>query len=280
MSVQRGASGALFDSLVTRFLGLPPEKCTYTTTSVRIPVSNSLGNFKLAADLYQPVLSEDTKPGGTILVRCPYGRGWMYAFNNARCFASRGYQVLFVSCRGTYGSGGTFQLWANEEADGHAVVSWMRQQSWYTGSFATLGSSYLGFTQWALLRNPPDDMVAAIILVAPHNLGQQMWGTGAFPLDWVTWAEVVAHQEETGIIATLRKINMPKRLKPVLKNLSFAPATASHFKGTYPWLQGVLSHPDPTDQFYELSNFEQSSTRQAYQCYLLVAGTTYSHSKQ
>ncbi|KAJ4264565.1 hypothetical protein NW762_005769 [Fusarium torreyae] len=258
MSVQRGIFGGLFDSLITRLLGLPPETCTYTTTSVRIPVADSSGDFELAADLYQPVLPKDTKPAGTILVRSPYGRGLMFAFNNARPFAARGYQVLFVSSRGTFGSGGSFVPWNNEEIDGQAVVAWMRQQPWYTGSFATLGSSYLGFTQWALLRNPPDDMVAAIILVAPHNLGEQIWGTGAFPLDWLTWTDIVAHQEETGFAATLRKINTPKRLKPVLDSSPLEPAIAAHFQATCPWFQDVLNHSDPTDRFYEGSQFEQA----------------------
>ena len=42
----------------------------------------------------------------------------------------------------------------NEIADGADTVEWLRHQPWFTGSFATIGLSYLGFTQWALLDRP------------------------------------------------------------------------------------------------------------------------------
>ncbi len=53
----------------------------------------------------------------------------------------------------------------NEIADGADTVEWLRHQPWFTGSFATIGLSYLGFTQWALLADPPPEMKAAVITV-------------------------------------------------------------------------------------------------------------------
>jgi predicted acyl esterase len=72
-----------------------------------------------------------------------------------------------------------------EAEDGHGIVAWMRQQPWYDGRFATVGGSYLGHTQWALLEEPEPDHVAAVVLVAPHDFARHAWGTGTFKLDFV-----------------------------------------------------------------------------------------------
>jgi uncharacterized protein len=34
------------------------------------------------------------------------------------------------------------------------TVAWLRQQPWFNGNLATMGMSYVAFTQWALLTNP------------------------------------------------------------------------------------------------------------------------------
>jgi predicted acyl esterase len=87
------------------------------------------------------------------------------------------------SVRGTFGSGGT--------------VVWLRRQPWFTGTFATIGLSYLGFTQWALLRDPPPELVAAVITVGPHGFHASSWGAGSFSLhDCLGWSDMVGHQEQ------------------------------------------------------------------------------------
>lgn len=62
--------------------------------------------------------------------------------------------MVLQSVRGTFGSGGVFEPMADEIADGADTVAWLREQPWFTGRFATIGMSYLGFTQWALLQDP------------------------------------------------------------------------------------------------------------------------------
>ena len=68
----------------------------------------------------------------------------------------------------------------HEIDDGADTAAWLRDQPWFTGSFATIGLSYLGFTQWALLTDPPPEMKAAVITVGPHDLSGPRWGTGSF----------------------------------------------------------------------------------------------------
>ncbi|KAL2842065.1 galactose-binding domain-like protein [Aspergillus pseudodeflectus] len=246
MKTKRAFITALVDRLAARQLGFPPETRSYTVQAV----SDEPAQFELAADLYQPVLAKDKKPAGTILIRCPYGRGLVFALLSARPYAARGYQCLLVSCRGTFGSGGKFDPWRHEEEDGRAVVQWMRKQDLYTGSFATLGGSYLGFVQWALLRNPPPDMVAAVIQCAPHDFSQQLWGTGSLALEWICWGENMARQEETGIFQTLKKLNTAERMRPVLDQIPLAQGVKAHFEGRASWLDFVSEHPDTSDPYY------------------------------
>ena len=163
--ISRSWLWSLHDWVTGWYWKLPKEKSTYTVERHHIPLADGV---KTIADLYQPV---GLKPSNTVLMRTPYGIEGLIATRNARIFASRGYQVLMASCRGTSGSEGNFYPFRDEAADGHAVIAWMRDQPWYTGSFATSGLSYLGFTQWAILSNPPPDMRAAIIWSGPHELG-------------------------------------------------------------------------------------------------------------
>ena len=95
------------------------------------------------------------EPGSTLLVRMLYGRGFPWAFLFGSLFAERGYHVVIQSCRGTAGSGGEQYPLCHEHADGQATVAWLRQQDWFTGELATIGASYLGYTQWALAGNAP-----------------------------------------------------------------------------------------------------------------------------
>ena len=69
------------------------------------------------------------------------------------------------------------------------------------GFFGTVGISYLGFTQWAMLTDPPPEMKAAVITVGPHDLSGPRWGTGSFGLtDFLGWSDMIAHQEDPGRI--------------------------------------------------------------------------------
>ena len=134
--IKRGWLGYIADRFYTWQNSLPPMKCCYTIESLQIPVAEDV---KLAANLY---LTDASPPSGTLLVRTPYGIDFVPSLALARYFAARGYHVLLNACRGTSGSDGEREPGTHEVVDGHAVVDWMREQSWYTGSFGTLGGTY------------------------------------------------------------------------------------------------------------------------------------------
>ncbi|ETB34577.1 hydrolase, partial [Mycobacterium avium subsp. paratuberculosis 10-5975] len=174
-----------------RLLGLPPATTDYTVRRVAVPMRDGV---ELVADHYAPATSA---PAGTLLVRAPYGRGFPFALVFGGLYAARGYHVVLQSVRGTFGSGGVFEPMAHEVADGADTVAWLREQPWFTGRFATIGMSYLGFTQWALLQDPPPDMATAVIMVGPHDFNESTWGTGSFAVnDFLGWSDMVSHQED------------------------------------------------------------------------------------
>ncbi|HEX7827052.1 MAG TPA: CocE/NonD family hydrolase, partial [Mycobacterium sp.] len=189
---------------------------------------------------------------GTLLVRCPYGRGFPFGPVFGATYARRGYHVLLQSVRGTFGSGGDFEPMVNEIADAVDTAAWLRDQPWFTGSFATMGLSYLGFTQWALLTDPPPELKAAIITVGPHDFAESTWGTGAFTLDnFLGWSDMMAHQEDARLAVGVRQFRAPRL---VARTHGHAPAGAAgrQLLGSgATWYESWLSHPDGTDPFWE-----------------------------
>ncbi|MET0993527.1 MAG: CocE/NonD family hydrolase, partial [Mycobacterium sp.] len=98
---------------VSRLLRLPPRTTQFEVhRGLRVPMRDGVD---LIADHYVPAI-DDAK--GTLLVRCPYGRGWPISGLLGAVYASRGYHVLVQSVRGTFGSGGDFTPMINEAADG------------------------------------------------------------------------------------------------------------------------------------------------------------------
>ncbi len=132
----------------------------------------------------------------TVLIRTCYSRK-QFASLIARAYAERGLQTVVVNSRGTFGStGGQFYAMHHEHDDGLAVLDWVRAQPWYTGSMSLAGSSYLGYTQWAVAAEAPADVVAMHPHFTSARLAQNFLSTGAVELDTAArWALVTATQE-------------------------------------------------------------------------------------
>jgi putative CocE/NonD family hydrolase len=235
----------LADAAVGRLLKLPPATTDHTVTrDLRIPMRDGV---ELLADHYAP-----TGPArGTLLVRGPYGFDLLSALY-ASPFASRGYHVVLGRCRGTFGSGGAFEPLQNEVDDAADTVAWLREQPWFGGKFATVGASYLGFTQWGLLMDPPPELVTAVLQVALHDLSRAAYQGGAFTLDdYVGWADSVAHQEDVGLVrGQIRGALAPRRQRPALSHLPLAEATDELCKGRTPWFRDWATHRDLADPYW------------------------------
>ena len=243
----RGRFTRSVDRALSRALGLPPATTDYTVTrDIPIPMRDGV---ELLADHYAPAT---TSPAGTLLIRGPYGRSGLRSILSARPYAQRGYHVVFQSARGTFGSGDVFTPGMHEVDDGADTVAWLRRQSWFTGRFATMGSSYLGFTQWALLVDPPPELTAAVITVGPHDLSEAAWGTGAFSLsDLLGWCDSVAHQEGgAGLKPLLMALTGNRRVRPALNALPLGAAGRKLLGEGAPWYESWVENHDLTAEFW------------------------------
>lgn len=245
-AAERGWIGSFVDRYMGWKYSLPGESGSYTTQRFRIPING----IEIEADLYQP---KGTETVGTIFVRTPYGIDPMAAIGTARVFAARGYQVLLSSNRGSGRSSGDMDPAANEVADGVALLEWMRSQAWYTGSFATLGGSYLGYNQYALLQDPPPDMKAAIISTGVLGMHNFIWGAGGLRGDIVAWADLTRRMRRgDGLISLMRYMSsQAATLKPVFDSLPLMDGVDEYFGGEAPaWLREGLAKPDHADEFW------------------------------
>ncbi|MFV1991751.1 MAG: CocE/NonD family hydrolase, partial [Acidimicrobiales bacterium] len=185
-----------------------------------------------------PLLSDVYLPQGRtrvplILLRSPYDRTSSLTqkmIGVEECL-DRGYGVVLQDTRGRFGSGGSFDPFHQEIADGHETVEWLADQSFASGEIFMAGSSYVGATQWlAAMASPPHLAGIAPSLTASDIYEGWMYQGGAFQLAFnLFWALVHLLPEEER-----RRLGLPQEPRPVtpayrdeVDDTSFA-ANASH----------------------------------------------------
>jgi hypothetical protein len=107
------------------------------------------------------------EPAPTILVVTPYGADHYHP--DGVYFASRGFNFVSVDCRGRGDSDGEFVPFANDAADGNALVNRLAEHPWSNGEIVTYGGSYSGFNQWATAATHPEPLraIAPVAAVYP-----------------------------------------------------------------------------------------------------------------
>lgn len=106
---------------------------------VRIQVGDGI---TLAADVFRP---EQAEPVPALLIVSPYSRTQIQ--NRAEAWALRGYAVVFVDSRGTFGSEGEYYPYVNEGRDAFDVQQWIGRQPWSDGKVGMWGKSYPAFIE-------------------------------------------------------------------------------------------------------------------------------------
>ncbi len=66
--------------------------------------------------------------------------------------ADRGYVGVVANSRGKRGSSGEVTPYEHDGRDAWDVTDWISKQSWCNGSIGMYGGSYVGFTQWAAVK--------------------------------------------------------------------------------------------------------------------------------
>jgi uncharacterized protein len=225
---------------------LPEPVCGVAVErGLQIPAADGV---TLLADHYLP-LAGGARP--TLLVRTPYGRGFPFDYVYGALFAGQGFHVLIQSCRGTGGSGGEFEPFRDDAADGQAVLAWLRLQDWFSGALGTVGASYLGYTQWALATDPPPELRAMVVQVGSSDVQQFLYPGGAFALEATLAATAAMLSMHRGFPSFARAMaRLLRHYRRAERQLPFGAAYPPAFGRRVAFFEEWLAHPDPADPFW------------------------------
>lgn len=198
----------------------------------------------------------DGAGGDTVLIRTPYGRDGIAGV--ARFLAERGHHVVVQSCRGTFGSAGTFDPLHDEAADGQSTLRWLRAQPWATGRVHSWGGSYFGVTQWAYCDGDERPDAMGIAISARRFDDAILYPGGGFSIDTpLTWAYALDIQER----ALPARIGALLRARWALRRgaLAVPPADAVRVaRGADPqFFRDWVAHSDAGDPWWRPMHFAQ-----------------------
>ncbi len=198
----------LVSRVFERVAHLPPPLTREVSVrrNLEIPMRDGV---VLLADRYR-ARHDGTQP--VIVMRSPYGRGNVWGLA-ARAFAERGFQVVVQSCRGTFGSGGTFNAYRDEAGDGLATLEWLEAQPWSKGGVAMFGPSYLGIVQWAVAADPHATLRALAPAITSSRTRTFTYPAGSFSLaSTLAWLDILAGQSHTGLRQLTDRFTSARRL--------------------------------------------------------------------
>lgn len=151
----------------------------------------------LAADVYR---LDDDAQRPVLLHRTPYERTQPTFISGIVVdpvwLARRGYVVVVQDVRGRFGSGGEYDFFYQEKADGYDAVEWAAAQPWSTGRIGVYGSSYHAMSTFGAVAARPPHLQAAVALAGAAGMGDTVRPGGMFELGFLT-SYVLAHSFDT-----------------------------------------------------------------------------------
>ena len=245
-------------SLLSRFLGrLWKLPATVTRDiamePIRIPMRDGT---ELLADRYYP---RNGAPAPAVLIRSCYGRSAFKII--ATLFAERGMQVVMQSCRGTFGSQGTFRPFFDELKDGEDTVAWMERQPWFSGKLALWGISYLGNTAWAIAQSNAAPKVAALGLhVTLTNFRDRTYAFDGFTLmsciGWTaTMANILRGVSSNPLVAMLGRRKMNALSARAVAIIPLRKADRLFMPEGISWWQDWMDHAEPGDRWWDAIDY-------------------------
>jgi uncharacterized protein len=137
----------------------------------------------LATDIYRP---GDDGAHPTVMIRLPYNKELSATLSSSLDVmraVGAGYAVVAQDTRGRYASGGVFNPFFDEAADGADAIAWAAAQPWSDGSVGMAGGSYFGATQWlAATEAPPALRAIAPMITTDQYYDGWAYQGGAFQL--------------------------------------------------------------------------------------------------
>jgi uncharacterized protein len=254
-------------SLLSRVFGVQPDRshAVRVERDLVIPASDGV---PLLTDRFYPA---DIEQPPLVLLRSPYGRG-MALDRMPRLLAERGFQVLYVSLRGTGGSGGEFDGFTIHHADGDGILAWLRGQAWFGGVLATWGASYLGFAQWELAARDIPEWKVAVIQDAPSEFAHLfMYPGGEFALgNALGWVQIVDRMFRADYRTARQFLGVftgPRSLRRAVATLPVADADIALTERRVPWFQEWIRH-GPDDSYWQATDHRKNVGRMPPVVYL------------
>jgi putative CocE/NonD family hydrolase len=242
--------------MISRLLKLPPADTHHVVVERNLKVPMRDGTVLLADRYYA---RKDPK-APTVLVRSPYGRAGVFALLFARPFAERGFQALIQSCRGTFGSGGEFYAFHNEQSDGLDTLAWLQQQSWFSGAFATVGPSYLGLVQWAIAAQAGPALKAMGLQITGSDFRRLSYPDESFALDTIlTWVQLMAHQEDEFLLQVRNRRRNAQQLRQAAMHLPLREADVIVAGQPVAFYRDWLEHNAPSDPWWQPLDFSAAA---------------------
>ncbi|MET9230034.1 CocE/NonD family hydrolase [Lentzea sp. NPDC003310] len=238
-------AGRAISLAAQRLLDLPPatDRDVTVERDLRIPTHDGktlLANHWAPANTNAP----------TAVIRSPYGRkgplDWLYG----RALAERGLHVLTVSCRGTFGSDGDFRAMRHEREDGLSVLDWLARQPW-AGDVVLTGSSYLGYTQWAVAAEAPVRVRAMVPHVTSSRLALAFLRPDRIEMETLLgWSVSTATQERPFTLLRTALGFGRKRVEEAMRTLPLTEADMAAIGRRWPFYQDCVHH-DQDDPFWK-----------------------------
>jgi uncharacterized protein len=166
---------------------MSPVLTTSLSVERDVPVPMRDG-VMLAADVWRAADAGEPRP--VLLQRTAYDKGELVVAGHhagldpLRAVAA-GYVVVIADVRGRFASGGEFQPFDQETADGADAVAWVRDQPFCDGRVLTYGTSYNGALQ---LLAPDADAAAVIEVASPFHDGLTRIGAARSLSFLAAWA--------------------------------------------------------------------------------------------
>jgi len=253
--------------MLAPLLGLPaPTARARVERDLRVPMRDGI---ELVADRWFP--QKGLAP--LLVVRSPYGRRSFFGFLYGRIFAERGFQVLIVSSRGTFGSGGVFEPLVHESNDAADTLAWLRGQSWFGGRYATIGASYLCFAQWAGAGRYAE-LGAMIPQVGPHEFHGAIHPGGAFALDAaLSFAAQVTGREASAVLVFVRQALARRKMKRAFRELPLGSSCERALGRRVAFLADWMAHVDPADSYWKA--MDHSAALETVEAPVLLQGGWY-----
>lgn len=216
---------------------------------LRVPMTDGV---ELLADRYAPD-GGDGLP--LVLIRTPYGRRATPFRLFGELFAERGYQVVVQSCRGTFGSGGTWRPFQTDREDGLATIAWLRRQPWFGGKIGMFGPSYTGFVQWAIAADCPEEIAALSLVAAASRPRDMSYAGGALALrTMLAWTYLVGSQAK-GLSDARIMIGQARKLRKAYERVPLGDADRTMLGDHFEFFQDLLRSEDADAPLWKNMDF-------------------------